>query len=377
MPDVWELRGPAFMGVYAVLVLVSLVAAAFMRWQLSGPSSTPGPDPVLDPYETAYITGGPFAVVNAAVASLVARQALSLSSTGRVLTVSGMLPDDAYPAERVVYDKVIMTETATVPEIRAAAEPAGRDVGRSLESLGLVLSPSEQWSARWLPLAMGLLPLALGVPKIVIGIWRDRPVVFLFIACIITVALAGHFFGRRIFASRAGKALVERMRARHSALRTTGTGSSTMSAPPARPPTASCRRPMWRWRRPSSASPPWPAGPTRRWRRRSPRLPTRAARAAAPRRAEAPPAGAEAAAAVVAAAINPNIAPPRRTGNHQRRHPARAMPTSTCHGNSATTLAASVDCPSPLSGRPRCGRWSQRLPPRIPCILYSDIGIDV
>jgi uncharacterized protein (TIGR04222 family) len=74
-----DLNGPAFLGLYILLLIVAAGAAAYLRWRhYYGPSEESGTAlPHLDAYEIAYLAGGSDRVMNTAFARLCHSQAIA------------------------------------------------------------------------------------------------------------------------------------------------------------------------------------------------------------------------------------------------------------------------------------------------------------
>jgi uncharacterized protein (TIGR04222 family) len=65
----FDLPGPEFLGLYAVLFVAAVTVAVFLRWYLRLPSDEPPRDGIeLTAHEVAYLAGGPVLAVNAAMA---------------------------------------------------------------------------------------------------------------------------------------------------------------------------------------------------------------------------------------------------------------------------------------------------------------------
>ena len=93
----WGLTGPQFLGVYFVTYLLALALMYGFRAVLTHTESDPeNPRPLLDPYETAYLAGGPGRTVSAAIANLALSDRLLVSRSG-ALTV----PADVEPLDDV------------------------------------------------------------------------------------------------------------------------------------------------------------------------------------------------------------------------------------------------------------------------------------
>src|SRR5918911_2324135 len=89
-----DMRGPEFLALYIGLVVVALVLAAFLRSRLRGRAAVIiRPEAMrLDPYETAYLSGGDRLAVNVALASLYHRQLLTVDEKDKKLTASAAGP---------------------------------------------------------------------------------------------------------------------------------------------------------------------------------------------------------------------------------------------------------------------------------------------
>ena len=86
----FDLTGPQFLGLYAVVALLALFVAVIVRLVCAGPSDPLPEDPRLHPYEWAHLAGGPQRVRQppAAAGSLRPRPA-RVSARGRPGAISG------------------------------------------------------------------------------------------------------------------------------------------------------------------------------------------------------------------------------------------------------------------------------------------------
>ncbi len=97
----FDISGPDFLRLYAVLLAVLVVVAAIVRHSLRTPADGPG-RPQLDPYPTAYLAGGWQAAAEAAIVSLTARGILSLDPSERLVAVT-VQPMLQHPVERAMF----------------------------------------------------------------------------------------------------------------------------------------------------------------------------------------------------------------------------------------------------------------------------------
>src|SRR5262249_7894118 len=162
----FDLTGPEFLTLYAVVVGVAVVAGVLLRRSLRGPADPPLETPRLDPYEAAHLAGGATLAVNAAVARLVHADVLKLDESSGTLHRHGELPADAHPLEKAAYDANL--EALTVRELRVAVAPEAAKIRERLEQLGLELPAEQASKARWWPVLLMLAVTAFGGVKILV-----------------------------------------------------------------------------------------------------------------------------------------------------------------------------------------------------------------
>ncbi|MFI7116424.1 TIGR04222 domain-containing membrane protein [Amycolatopsis sp. NPDC049868] len=180
MEYTWGIPGPTFLAIYAVLLVFPLVAG--LVWTIvvklghKAPSATvTGPQPTV--YEFAYLAGGPDRVVDTAIAALVDRGILRVSSS-KQLQLTG--PEPADPIENAVAKGARPGYNATTRGIRDRLRLSGpmQALAKDLEARGLVVvdqAPRIRQVVYFLYLAV----LVFGVVRLIAGIAGDRPVGFL------------------------------------------------------------------------------------------------------------------------------------------------------------------------------------------------------
>jgi uncharacterized protein (TIGR04222 family) len=102
-------------------------------------------------------------------------------------------------------------------DLHNAGMSSAAEVEQRLVERGLIEQPDNTRLARWLPFALMLSLTVMGVVKIGIGLWRDKPVIFLVLASVVALVTA-FFFLRQIRRTRAGDELLKLLRARHTNL---------------------------------------------------------------------------------------------------------------------------------------------------------------
>jgi uncharacterized protein (TIGR04222 family) len=210
-------KGPEFLSLYVPLLIGGFLVALLLRHLLRLPAG--GPMYLgrrTDPYEVAAL-GGPDTLIEAVVGSLVHRNVLRLD--GRRIATGDALPADAAPVERSVFE-CTATGDVTMEVLRQALSPDIEHYQRRLSQKGLVLDELRARPALRLPSLVYGAFLLLGVAKILVGLERDRPVMFLVL--IVAIGSLGFLvLGKRPWRTRLGDATLEALREEHQALRTT------------------------------------------------------------------------------------------------------------------------------------------------------------
>jgi uncharacterized protein (TIGR04222 family) len=223
--SIFDLRGPEFLRLYLVLLLLATLAAIVLRWMMRSPGAAGVDDDSaarafardLDPYEIAYLTGGFVTASVAAMATLVHRGMVT-SHLGFFRTNGATVPvSDLHPLERAVYTAV--NHHVTPSALRQHVEPLFR--ADRLESRRLILSSGQIATVRFASVLPVLIVMLMGVIKIGVGVSRNRPVALLVISSLVTVGIAFAFGCKPLLRTRRGDAVVRALRSEHAALRAT------------------------------------------------------------------------------------------------------------------------------------------------------------
>jgi len=211
-PDTAGVSGPAFLGFYITLwVLTLLVALEVRRRERSRHAGAAIPD--LDPYEVAYLAGGETVALNAALTTLVARDALSRDDAGRLRGTDASL-DGAHPFELQI--RALVGNAASGSSVDQLRERAGEltTTRSKLQELGLMGTPSR------LPFWLALVAPVVGGVRILTRVGSDKPIGWLALLCLLALAVA--FLAFKPDASRTplGDAALARERERNDSLRT-------------------------------------------------------------------------------------------------------------------------------------------------------------
>ncbi|MGB7157100.1 MAG: TIGR04222 domain-containing membrane protein [Tepidisphaeraceae bacterium] len=223
--SILDLRGPEFLQVFLTLFLLLIAAGLVFRWLMAGPfDDHPSHEPDLAPLEVAYLAGGAKSATDAAIASLVHRDVLTVrNSAPRALRVAAMLPDDATPLETAVYVSVDSVKDQTIRQVRKDTAERATRLARRLEEYEFLLDPMRRMVRHVVPVILMIGLLLLGIAKVVVGVNRGRPVGFLVALCIVTAIVAIVFAIRSSHRTRRGSRLLQRLKREHAALHATAT----------------------------------------------------------------------------------------------------------------------------------------------------------
>ncbi|MEU3626652.1 hypothetical protein BS329_24560 [Amycolatopsis coloradensis] len=180
MDDTWGIPGPTFLAIYAALLALPLVIG--LLWTIAVKLGHKAPRAAVSgsrptAYELAYLAGGPDRVVDTAIAALVDRGTLRISSS-RKLQLAGPVPAD--PIEQAVAKSARPGHNSTTRGIRDRLRMSGpmQALGKDLEARGLVVVDKKP-QVRQVVFSIYLGALILGVVRLIAGIVSDHPVGFL------------------------------------------------------------------------------------------------------------------------------------------------------------------------------------------------------
>lgn len=219
--------GPWFLALYVIVVVLAMALGVIARQVLRPPSVVLEAEelPLLRYDEIAFLMGGPGRVVDAATASMVQAGALEIDQQRK--TILGLSlgkttklkrgktpPRDAPMIEHAIFDAV-EAPVANVLAIRKSAAQAVSEIEAGLIERGLVYRWPMFTLAQIVAALIMSTPLLLAVPKIFIGMERDKPVSFLIMATLATVAIALFFLFRLQRRTPTGNAALQQYQAKY------------------------------------------------------------------------------------------------------------------------------------------------------------------
>ncbi len=210
-------HGPTFLALYLSLLVVATLASWLGRkWVLMSGESynfTPGGADAIGPVDVAWLQGGAPRAISCALVELAQKNAVTLEGD---LICPGPGIGTARADHRV--SDLILNSVSAAPAgctyglISRDANVGIESLKQNLNDKGLLIDWSQRAAAMALPLALlgGL--SAFGVAKAFVGLQRDKPVGFLILAIVATLATLLVFALTLPKLTSAGKELLSKLR---------------------------------------------------------------------------------------------------------------------------------------------------------------------
>lgn len=224
----FDFAGVDFLKFYGVLFGFALIAAFIARRVLAD-DPTPADRDAVSPTEAAFLAGGMERALHAAISHMLHAGQLKLTetptkllgviSTGvdRRLVADAPLASDVDPLERVTYEAASVKDGATAADLSQVAAKVCPTIRGRLADRGLVGRHPLVDPSRIVPALVLWIVAAIGAIKIAVGLARDKPVGFLVLAALATIAISLLFLSRRRVTPR-GERLVAQLREQHRPL---------------------------------------------------------------------------------------------------------------------------------------------------------------
>jgi uncharacterized protein (TIGR04222 family) len=230
-----DLSGGSFLSLYIPFAIATL-GASWVIQRASRRNMLPRfrDIPSLDAYEAAFLTGGAKIALTTAFANLVAMGTFRFDAQTQSVSRAPAAPRPPHALERALDDRLRQSSGADPSSGQAVASVLARphalthDLQTKLEQAELVAPRS------LIALACALLVPAFGIVKIAVGVSRDKPVGFLILLVLASVAVIVWKFRPGIDVTQRGKDALKMLRADYAHL-----------AGPAAPPAASGGDPAW------------------------------------------------------------------------------------------------------------------------------------
>jgi uncharacterized protein (TIGR04222 family) len=218
--DPWGINGPTFLGLYAALAVLAVVATVLARRSLTR-SLVPAPH-LDNPDEVAYLHNGPELTVLTALSAMYVAGLIESSGQRRVRAIGTVGPDTGDLQRAIHLSAQDPVPRAHLPGAPLVAETLGR-IERRLVDAGLLLTAEQRRRIRrtgWLLWTVA----AVGAIHAIAGYRAGHPIGFL-LAMLAVVAVGAAIF------SLAATRRTDRGNAELSRLRTAHTSLSPRSRP--------------------------------------------------------------------------------------------------------------------------------------------------
>lgn len=207
-----DLRGPDFLKLFFGAYAVVFVAALALRWNSRRATRYTPSGYVPDPYETAYLSGGPDLAISAAIVSLAQRGRLTESGSGFRVTDPASVDRAGHPFEKAVLSAHRDGRAITARQIGARCKPAMAELRAGLIDHGLTPEPGREVSMRTMAVLLSLAIPAFGIVKVVVGLVREKPVGFLVLAIVVTGIVSLVAFARQVTRTTNGDRVLSELR---------------------------------------------------------------------------------------------------------------------------------------------------------------------
>jgi uncharacterized protein (TIGR04222 family) len=186
--SVFDLRGPEFLVFYAAGFVAAFMASLILeRFARKGTARVV--EEPRDPYEIAFLGGGGTRVVDAALAALYGRKALGVRQDNNKGTYLKRVPGAELPSheiESVVQKAIPQDDEVKLRDLRRSMAPTMDRIQSKLAFDGLVLDAASLSRLRWWCAAPFVVLLLMGAVKLLVGLSRGKPVIFLVVFLFIT-----------------------------------------------------------------------------------------------------------------------------------------------------------------------------------------------
>ena len=237
---VFDWHGPEFLWFYGVAMLVAAVWSYRRASRLSERFRHPSnPTDLHDPFDAAYLAGGPPRALQTAVSCLLRREWITWekSWTGLRLVAQKERPGEGRlgELENAIYQAIHTSKKGLkMKDVGAAAISRLQSIEARLAKAGLRPTAQELNNSGCLMLYPIMIVIAMGVITFFVGLGRDKPVAYLFIALFLSVfvfvivyALAKRNAGKL---TPAGAEVLRRMRDRTNTTRAESTAADHFPA---------------------------------------------------------------------------------------------------------------------------------------------------
>jgi uncharacterized protein (TIGR04222 family) len=175
----------------------------------------------VDAYDAAFLGGGGGRVISAALASLYGRGLIKFDEAHGNVTVqqTDRIPGALHETEWLVHKAIPQREPEELRSVSESLEPRMERLRDRLVDRGWVLAPEDVTRIKWIAALPFLALLFAGTMKLLIGVDRDKPVLFLFLLLIVTIIILATRLASLCKRTAEGQAVWRNLRASRHDLR--------------------------------------------------------------------------------------------------------------------------------------------------------------
>jgi uncharacterized protein (TIGR04222 family) len=214
----FDLLGPQFLSYYLPATFGTIFGAIAIRGLLKNPKGEYA-DLDMTAYEAAYLSGGDRRVMEAAVAKLMVSEVLTTTAYPPFFKAAKDLTGNIDPVERAIHSAAKNHAISHVRDMYKYVAPVSNNIRPKLIAAGLILSDGQTAAIRTICTLMTLIPVLFwGMPKILLGMSRHKPVAFLVALCGLGLFAALFFLGQTWIRTTRGDAALDNLKAENRAL---------------------------------------------------------------------------------------------------------------------------------------------------------------
>lgn len=184
--NIYNWDAASFLRFYGLGLFAMLIISVVLRIYLWICSPAAVATPALEPYEEAYLSGGQARVVDVAIVAMLQRGALKAETDG-LRVKANAVGNDALERELLMQLRK-QSVPSKMTALKSVSNSLFQSAEKSLIRKGLLMDAAQRWRLALLSGLPLLLWLALGLSRIVVGIQREKPVMFLVLLCLLTLA---------------------------------------------------------------------------------------------------------------------------------------------------------------------------------------------
>jgi uncharacterized protein (TIGR04222 family) len=189
--------GQSYLWLYVTVFAGAVALGLFLRNKLRGPDTPVESEPDLNCYDLALLAGGPARVFDTALVRLIDSKQMELTADGTLKWWVPTTPEDLIEAAIAAKVQDGPQGSRPLAEVRKAVKFDLEPNKKRLREHGLFLEDEQANKVAAYPLALVMLvPMLLGLLRIVHAVQNNKPIGFLVVLTIISFVVTSVVFGR-------------------------------------------------------------------------------------------------------------------------------------------------------------------------------------